>query len=120
MTNSLVAMSTLSLETMRSSSPARPSRREGREREEPNERNSALPCRLGLNVPPTAVGVLDVLALLFWLGRLIQIRYARDLRNRERLHLELLAQESQAVAARFGVQSVWRVVELQAFWLAYY
>ena len=35
---------------------SRAPRGEGREREEPKERDSALPCRLGLNDPATAVG----------------------------------------------------------------
>src|SRR5712692_2109270 len=58
-------------------------------------------------------------ALLFRLGWLKQLGYARDLCSSQWLYLELLAQERQAVAAGFGIQCMRRVVEIEAFRLAY-
>ena len=52
-------------------------------------------------------------ALLIRFGWLKRLRDARALCSRERLHFELLAPESQAVSARFGIESVWRVVAVK-------
>ena len=71
-----------------------------------DERHKAEQLKTRTSVPiNTKCHCQNSSTLLFRFGRLIKITDARELRFRQCLHFQLFAQESQAVAAGFGVQT---------------
>ena len=57
--------------------------------------------------------------LSLWLRGLNEVRNSGDPSRRKRFHLEPVREKREPISSSFRVESVRRIIQLEAFWFAY-